>query len=262
MSGYTYDTGFIPGTTFLYNQNRDVVGIRSPSGFVQRLSQVLLSTAVPFIRPSNLTMNNNGAFVMAVAQTTTFNYGAYMWMQADAIFAGSVAGWYYCVMSSGAAGTVFNNVHLSGQPVIPESPTPFVSTGPGAVVQTDFPLVTTILPGGSMGPNGTIKITFLIQGGAAVTKILSAVLGVNVSIGSYSNASASSNLGTQISIRNVANQARQRFNNSSDFVSGLVGAASIDTSVDQIVGVRLRCDTPATDGVALTGITIELLPAA
>jgi len=112
---------------------------------------------LPMVVPSNYTMGDNGAISGIAAFTATFSSGCYMYLPANGIYAGSAAGLYYCIMSSTTAGTVYNNTYTSGVPTAPESPTPFVTTGPGAVVQTSgviLPLLTLTLPAKSLGTNG------------------------------------------------------------------------------------------------------------
>lgn len=121
------------------------------------------SSGIPMILPSSGTIGNNGALSALTALPTTYT-SCYMAFPANAIFAGSAFGLYYVVMSSTTAGTIFNNVYTNGEPSIPASPTPFVSTGPGAFTQTTgSPILlrnSTILAN-SLGPNGTIEISTL-----------------------------------------------------------------------------------------------------
>lgn len=116
--------------------------------------------AIPFVIAPTGTMANNGAITLGTALPATYA-SCYLNLPANAIQAGSSAGWYFCQMSSTTAGTVFNNTYSSGTPSIPSSPTAFVSTGPGAytgvtTAQTG-PQIT--IPAGSMGQNGVLRAT-------------------------------------------------------------------------------------------------------
>ena len=97
--------------------------------------RVLGQSNIPFVMCSSGTMGNNGALSAITALPTTYP-SAYTYFPVNQIAAGVAAGWYYTVYSSTTAGTVYNNTYTSGTPVIPSSPTPFVTTGPGAFTQT------------------------------------------------------------------------------------------------------------------------------
>jgi hypothetical protein len=128
---------------------------------------VLFQLGIPFITPSSGIMGNNGALSAITALSTTFPQ-AYIYLPAGAISSGSAAGWYYTVFSSTTAGTVYNNVYSTGTPTVPASPTPFVTTGPGAYVQTTgfitsiSPTVT--IPANTMTVNGRVEITLTMRG--------------------------------------------------------------------------------------------------
>jgi hypothetical protein len=117
-------------------------------------------TGLPIILPSGGTIGNNGALSGITALPTTYNQGCYMYFPTAAISAASLAGIYYVVMSSTTAGTIYNDVYVSGQPNVPASPTPFVTTGPGAYVQatSQIDLITFPVPANAMGKNGRLVI--------------------------------------------------------------------------------------------------------
>lgn len=117
-------------------------------------------SGVPMILQSSGTIGNNGALSAITALPQTYSGGCYMYFPANAIAAGSAAGMYFVIMSSATAGTIYNNLYSSGTPIIPVTPTPFVTTGPGAYAQTTgvaIPLVSIPVPGGSMGLNGIVE---------------------------------------------------------------------------------------------------------
>lgn len=119
---------------------------------------------IPFVLPSSGTMGNNGALsgITAIASGQTYPH-AYVYLPANAISAGSAAGWYYAQFSSTTAATVYNNTYTSGIPTVPSSPTAFVTTGPGAYTQgvgAEIPAITLTLPANSIGVNGSIDTTF------------------------------------------------------------------------------------------------------
>lgn len=122
-------------------------------------TRTLIQSGIPFILVSSGSIGNNGALTGITALPTTYSGGAYLYFPADAIAVGVAAGWYYTVMSSTTAGTIFNNIYTSGQPTIPASPTAFATTGPGAFVQTiatDIAGPAYTLPAGTLGTNGEV----------------------------------------------------------------------------------------------------------
>src|SRR6478735_660988 len=127
----------------------------------------LFRCAVPFIMPTSGSMANNGVLTLSVALPVAVANG-YIYLPANAIVAGSAAGWYYATFSTTTAGVVFNNVYTpatDGVPVVPASPTAFVTTGPGAftavVTAQDGPTFT--LPADTMGPNGKIVFEAVVR---------------------------------------------------------------------------------------------------
>lgn len=133
--------------------------------------QVVLQSSIPFILPggtagggsNQFTVGNNGAISTIAATVVTYTLGAWMYMPAGAIFAGSNAGWYWFVGSSLTAGTLYNNTYISGDPkaVAPVTPTPFSTTGPGLVTQTaatNIDALQVTIPGGLFGPNGSLVV--------------------------------------------------------------------------------------------------------
>lgn len=91
---------------------------------------VLQQVAIKQILPPSLIMGNNGAYTLGTPLDGT--YSGYLWCWPGMIFSGSNSGWFWTVMSSTTQGIVYNNKYQLSQPVIPATPTPFVSTGPGA----------------------------------------------------------------------------------------------------------------------------------
>lgn len=120
----------------------------------------LAQWAIPVGIPSSGTIGNNGALSGITALQLTYNVpGLYLYFPASAIFAGSPAGFYWTVMSSTTAGTIYQEQWVSGVPQPPAAPTPWVTTGPGAYTQTTattIDLSNVLMPGKSMGPNGSV----------------------------------------------------------------------------------------------------------
>ena len=142
-----------------------LVKLGTPNGTQIYASQTLLQTAVPFVLPPSGTMGNNGLISWGSVAVPVAYASAYVYLPANAIQAGSSAGWYYAVFSSTQACTVYNNPYITGQPQVPQTPIPFVSTGPGAftsVISTDTQSVNVQIPGLVMGVNGCLRVHGLV----------------------------------------------------------------------------------------------------
>src|SRR3972149_1966878 len=122
--------------------------------------QILQSTAMPIVIPSSGSMAANGAVTLTTALPNTYP-DIYLYFPTNKVYAGSVAGFYYVVMNSTTAGTLYNNTYApeTNEPVIPASPTPIVAAGPGAYTQStsEITAVSVNIVGGAMGKNGIVK---------------------------------------------------------------------------------------------------------
>lgn len=128
--------------------------------------QTLLGSAVVIGVPSSGVIGNNGALTLTTALNIIYSDGLYLYFPAGAVFAGSTAGAYWAVMSSTTVGTIFDHIHTGdGEPVYRASPTPFVTTGPGAYAQTtaEVTLLSASIPGGALGVNGTVQCDTLFE---------------------------------------------------------------------------------------------------
>lgn len=141
----------------------------------------LVNCGIPMVLPSSGTVGNNGALSGITAIPTGIIYPhAYVYMPANAISAGSAAGYYYAQFSSTTAATLYNNVYTSGTPTVPSTPTAFVTTGPGAYTQNtaaETVAITVTIPGNTLGINGSINtISSFSCTNNANTKILRVAL--------------------------------------------------------------------------------------
>lgn len=91
----------------------------------------LVECGIPFVVASSGSMADNGAISGLTALPETYSGGCYLYLPANAISAGSAAGWYWAVMSSTTAGTVYNSTYTTGIPAAGTA-TAFATTGPGA----------------------------------------------------------------------------------------------------------------------------------
>jgi hypothetical protein len=105
---------------------------------LRSITQIIGQSNVNVCLQSSGTMGANGALTGLTAMPYAMTQGCWMYFPSGKVFSGSTAGFYWAVMSSTTAATVYNNMYTSGLPQdsIPASPTPVVDAGPGAYTQT------------------------------------------------------------------------------------------------------------------------------
>ena len=110
--------------------------------------------------PSSGVIGANGALTLNVNLGQTYPK-IFLYFPAGAVYAGSTAGLYYTVMTSGVLGTVYNNKYVDIFTDI-TSPIGVSDTGPGAYVQTintDLLLGLFTIPANTLGTNGQMQLT-------------------------------------------------------------------------------------------------------
>lgn len=171
------DAAVTSGATKMGACSTDNPALSTVNGVGCPLIGQLAATALPFVIPSSGSMADNGALTVTTALDRTYAR-AYFYLPANAISAGSSAGWYYTVCTTTTACSVKNNTYTSGIPTIP-TPVAFATTGPGAYTQTtgaEIVAQSLTVPANSMGANGTleaanIKWVFANTVGAKTAKV-------------------------------------------------------------------------------------------
>ena len=247
-----------PGATNLSVTGTITQANNSPTAYT------IFQTGIPFVLCSSGSMGNNGALSGLTAMQETYAK-AYVYMPASAISAGSSAGWYYAVFSSTSAGTVYNNVYTTGVPAVPASPTAFVTTGPGAFVQTTAQItgVNFTIPGNSFGINGGFSYY--------LTAALPVTAGVKL-INPYYNTSGvhqgnnSQNIYYLTEYGRVVNrgvtnkQLGSAIPSNSGQFAGIPQGLSIDSTIDRACGMYMQIATIATDYLVLDNFIVEINP--
>lgn len=202
---------------------------------------VVAKWGVPVILASSGTMGNNGAVSGMTALPATYSSGAWLYLPANAIQAGSAAGFWWFKASSTTAGTVYNSTFDGASVPGVGTDTAFVSTGPGAftgVAAGTITAVTVSIPAGGMGPNGHVLVsapwshntaagnkTFFLKHGA--TTISSTV------------ASTTQTQGVTADIWNMGAANAQQARSSVLFASSTTTAATYGGAVDTTAAVSL-----------------------
>lgn len=231
--------------------------------------RVIGQSSIPFIVVGSGTIGNNGALTLTTALSSSPPItSAYILLPAGAIATGvpAAATWYYAVFFSTIAATVYNNTYTSGTPVIPSSPTPFVTTGPGAYtgVSTAVTAYNISIPGNMFGLNGGLRLTYTGQTtNSASSKIIVSSYG---SMTLFSLTASTTAAYSQLVGFKNAGQTGQQFALMSPTGSN-IGASSanlmsgtVDTTIAQTLSITLTNTTPASNNLMLANVTVELLP--
>lgn len=237
--------------------------MRPPNG----VPIILAQSAIPMILPSSGTMGANGALTgLTALPYSVFPQPCFMYFPAGKVFSGSSAGMYYASITAATTATVYNNMYTSGRPqdAIPVVPTPVVDAGPGAYTQTTAEVtgISVNLPGGMLGPNGTVKTLYRYSwANTAGAKTGRHRLGGFRYNGVSYTANAASTV--QTSFQNRGSVASQT---SLDMQTGDAGGGgglqlylAINTAIDQLIAQTMQIAT-ATDFMILEGFDMTVLP--
>ena len=202
-----------------------------------------------------------GAFTLSAAiLTNAWNAlkGCWCYMPSGFGRSGYAAGWYWAVFSSDTAGVLYTDTYVSGRVTRAFSPTAFPVNLAGWLTQTVSEVTGPtglVLPGGSMGPSGNIKIHARGSGNITSTKFFRHYLGSTVIFTTQPTTSPSYEF-----LVVTANQGSESLQSNAR-VSAVTGvglnsatcsaaeSSSINTSVDQTYSVSLQIST--TSGCAV-----------
>ena len=229
---------------------------------------VLLQCGVSIgIAPTG-TMGANGAVTLGTALNTTYSGGVWLYYPAGAAYSGSAAGFYWTVMSSTTAGTVYTNTYVPGTSSfdIPASPTAVVDAGPGAFtgVTSEITAISVTVPGGLMGKHGSLRWSLLFtHNNSANNKVLTHKFGA-VSIATSTRTTTTTSRESNCVInagradKQIANGGGVAFADGNTTVPN-PSIQSIDTGVDKVLSFTLTHGT-ATDFATLDRTVVEVLP--
>jgi hypothetical protein len=204
-------------------------------------------------------IGNNGALTLTTALSTTYSGGLYLYFPANAISAGSAAGFYWTVMSSTTAGTVFNNVYTPGSnPVRPASNTAFSTTGPGAYTGStaEITAISTTIPANCM----VVTSVLGINNNSAGSKNYRIRFGATIHYGVANTANTMYYIPRHMIVNQYMTNAQAGSGSSPSGPSATVMVFSaVDTAADVTLAITLQLGT-ATDWVILPMAVLELQP--
>ena len=212
---------------------------------------LLANAAVPVVIFSSGSIGTNGALTGVAARYTVDTPGCWAYFAAGQVYSGSVAGYYWCVMSSTTAGTLYDVRLGSSVPYVPINPTAIVAAGPGAFAYagaTEGPAINCgNIPGGILGTNGTIRFSANSGANGNSTSILIKLGATSVH---NTGMAANANMGHNFSIRNRG-VANRQFVTPVATVSdaGLYGVApqllTVDTTAAQMLSANIFVSSTA-----------------
>lgn len=229
--------------------------------------QTLAQSGVPVGIGSSGTVAANGAVTLTTAMAVTYP-SIWLYFPAGALFAASVAGFYYCTMSSTTAAQAYNIRLTSGSPYIPAAAAlvsgAIVDAGPGAYTQTTSTIldaITIAIPGGTMGPNGALVLT---NEATAPTNVNAKAVwhsfgGSSLSNVTIINANTVARLQKMLANRGVQNQQFLSPLNSQAVSTGTPTLLSVDTATAQNFVTRVQLSV-ATDYLVIESQLLEVYP--
>lgn len=206
-----------------------------------------------------------GAFTLSAAiLANLWNALKGCWIYMPASFGGSAypAGWYWAVFSSDTAGILYTDTYTSSTPKRPASPTAFPTNLTGWLTTTTAEITGPtgfVLPGGSMGPNGSLKSHLRLSGNATANKNFRMYAGSSL-IGFANSITTLPNSEILISACNQGSNASQVVSRSVAVpgvgaVAGSVAVAGEATAVnfaaDQTLSISLQISTTSACAVLL-----------
>lgn len=228
---------------------------------VNQLPRSIAKSGVLMCLQSSGIVGDNGAVTGLTAFPVALGK-CFLYFPANALYAGSVAGFYYSNVTGTTVATVYNNRWTGGQPVFPATPTPIVAVGPGAYTQTtgvDITAASFTVAGGALGAHGSL--TLLPNFGAnntAGAKSWAAKFANNVLIGRSNTTATMDN--TPVMMRNagaVDSQIATSYTGFSPNAGALFQRFNVDTTVDQELIITLKLAV-ATDFIFLQGYDANL----
>jgi hypothetical protein len=228
---------------------------------------VLGNQGVPMVMPGSglMVANGVGTLTTALAATPAIT-SCYAYFALNAIATGVAAGWYYTVFSTTTAFIVYNNTYTSGTPIIPASPTAFVTTSPTSYTgaSTAITAYQLSVPGNTLGINGGLRVSSSFSyTNSAATKTMTLSYGtlLLLSFGGTTSAtltavSSFKNQGvTGLQMSNTLQGATSYTAATNALVSG-----TVDTTATQTLSSTMTNATPATNNMVQASMTVELLP--
>ena len=234
---------------------------------------VIGNQGVPMLVPGNGTIAANGVLTLSTALAANpVISSTFVYLTSSAITstgAGSAAGWYYALFSSTLTSTVYNNTYSgTGTPIIPTSPTAFVTGAGGAYTGVSTAVTAYQLPvaGNTLGLNGGLRVTtdFSYTNNAGIKTPIIQFGGTGLQLFN-SGLSTTASIHLILDFKNAGATGNQTYGQNGSAAIGLassnaVMSAAIDTTQTQTLAITMTNATPNANNFLLAQSTVELLP--
>lgn len=240
-------------------------GVPNPVGAMNTFK--LFQTGIPFVMAPSGTGSTAGAITLGTAGPAGFWGGScYLYLPANCLGGNAnAAGWYYTLMTSTTAGTVYNNPYVSGQPFIPSAGAlvPFVGAGSAYTGVTSAQAALTFtMPGGLLGANGVLQIDgFIAYNGSTNNKTTTVKMGASTMFSLVQATAATKCYQFYLQIQNQGAANAQATQN-----TGVTGASTVvntytalDTGVNQTITFNITQAT-ATDWTSIESFSAIIAP--
>jgi hypothetical protein len=249
----------------------DATALLKPDGTVAGVPYVLTTPGAPVLIPPSGTMAANGAVTfgtaIALESGVVLTDGLWAYFPAGAVYAGSAAGFYWMTMSSATAGTVYDTTYVPGTTSgeRPASPTAISAAGPGAYTGETATIVvaSTVLPGGALGLNGSLRVTQVVAGNNSANSKRTYTYINNTEyagIGNFSNASGRRDVFDIMAMGSHTRQWGVHYMGIAASSSGTGYFRTEDLSADATITARIAHTSHATDWILLSAFRIEVFP--
>lgn len=232
----------------------NITGILAADGQAHSYGRILAQSAIPFVLPSSGTFTGGtGALSAITALPATYSGGCFMYFPAGAGLPQG-AGWYWTIMSSTTAGTVYNNVYSSGDPKVASPGSGVAGTaitsGAASYTQTTSTVYgpSHTLPGGALGKNGMLYLDHSWQ----TVNNANAKLGY-CEVGAISSSTSLASVASRSVLRRFFNENSEAVNklmNGWSTLDGTYSRGTVNTAADVTIRFGMDIDV-ATDYIVL-----------
>lgn len=257
-------SGVGPGTAMQRANGSN--GLTDAKNGVDYGAPLIFQCGIEVLRAPSGTIGNNGALTLTTALQNILSDGCWMEFPVGAIASGlpAVAGTKnWVVMSSATVGVIFAETYIPGTSGItkPASPTPLVTTGPGAYVNATA--TTTAyqftIPANTMGANGSIDYEIWARSNNnGNAKTVTALFGASAAGVSISMTTAQQN-GAAGNVMNKNDAKKQKSCQLGKFFNGngSTSLSTIDTTVDQVFKINFNTAV-AGDWVCVDSLRVSV----
>lgn len=221
----------------------------------------------PVGMPNNGSIGANGAVTFTgTGLVDTYSGGIWLYYPAGALYAGSLAGFYWTVMTSATVGTVYNGMHDGATEFLPAlagTLTPIVSTAIGAFlavgVNTQVSMFS--IPANALGEFGTIEGIYSARfTSSASSKSITAFMGAGFVTINATTATTTNSFNGFIKTRNRG--AGKQINNFNGLVqtpnTGGITQTAVDTTVSTPIVFALNNTGSNNDCLILESVELYI----